>query len=253
MDLQLRVPARRLLRGLLTTALGLNAVGLVVRAGKPFLGGSESDLVRLFDVSEEANVPSWFSSVLLLICAMVLASIAREKRRSGRYGRHWTALAIIFLYLSVDEAAKIHELLIEPVRATFSVTGAFYYAWVIVAIPMCAVLAVVFAPFLRSLPPETARRFILAAVLYVGGALGLEMLGGSFEGSTLRGWSLVGIAVTVEELLENLGVIVFLAALTSYAASETDLERVFSAPPPSATGRSPEAVPRGNVGPSPAV
>ena len=90
--------------------------------------------VRLFDVDKEGNVPAWYSSAALLIASALLAVIAGAKRqRRAPYWIHWSALALIFLYISLDETAEIHELSVLPLRTALRLHGVFYFAWVIPA------------------------------------------------------------------------------------------------------------------------
>src|SRR5256885_4802293 len=87
---------------------------------------------RLFDLDAEANIPTWFSSALLLMCAMLLAANAAAKWKTrDRYTIHWIVLSVIFLYLSVDETAIIHEMSIKPLRSMLHPTGLLYEAWII--------------------------------------------------------------------------------------------------------------------------
>ncbi len=65
---------------------------------------------RLFNLNNEGNAPSWYSSMTLALCAGLLAAIGLDKRQKhSRYAAHWLVLAAIFIYLSLDEAAEIHE------------------------------------------------------------------------------------------------------------------------------------------------
>src|SRR5919109_4164080 len=57
-----------------------------------------------FSLDREANVPSWFSSALLLTAAAVLALVALDAlARNARWGRHWAGLSLVFVVLSLDE------------------------------------------------------------------------------------------------------------------------------------------------------
>ena len=40
-------------------------------------------------------------------------------------------LAVIFLYLSIDESAQIHELINPALTDSFNLGGVFYFSWVI--------------------------------------------------------------------------------------------------------------------------
>ena len=67
-------------------------------------------LMRLCDLDEENNVPSWYSWVALLLVSALFFVIAAVKRRAGdRDARLWLVLAIGFLVMSLDEDASIHE------------------------------------------------------------------------------------------------------------------------------------------------
>jgi len=198
-------------------ALTLNLIGLAARALEKLLGYDNTVFVRFVDVSREANITSWFSSVLLLIGALLILLIARLKNlEKDTFARHWAFMAYVFFYLSLDEAARIHEATIEPLRTLLNTSGIFYYAWVIIAIPVLLILAIFYAKFVISLPGKTRNQFILAAVLFLSGALGLEMLGGFWFDVEVNGLYLSSILITFEELLENLGVVVFISALLTY-------------------------------------
>lgn len=62
------------------------------------------------------------------------------------------------------------------------------------------------------------RLLFLASGCYVAGAIGVEMVGSHLFATSGRGW-LFGLTVTVEELLELTGTIVFLYALLTSAAA----------------------------------
>lgn len=176
-------------------------------------------LIKLFHLDEEWNIPATFSALLLLSAASLLTFIAVHERRNGSGDvARWAVLAIGFAYMAIDEFGHIHEQLILPGRRLLGdrTLGVFYYAWVIPALAIVLVLAAYFLGFVLRLPARTRFAFILAAVLYVGGALGFEM----FEGRLDELYGERNLAymalVTVEEGLEMAGVIVFIDALLRY-------------------------------------
>ena len=174
-------------------------------------------LIPLFNVDQENNLPSYFSASLLLISAVLLSIISIEKRKTqAMWALHWIILAFTFLYLSIDEAASLHELLIRPTREFFGrKTGLLYTAWVIPGIVATVIFAFSFLTFFLNLPTRTRRFVLLAAILYIGGALGMELVAnGYFErhGDDLT----YAMLVTVEEGLEMAGAIVFINALMIY-------------------------------------
>lgn len=119
----------------------------------------------------------------------------------------------IFL-LATDEGCHFMRL-IEPVRGLLGHgdLGIFYFAWIIPAMAGVALLGLVFLGFLSRLPSSTRWSFMIAGSLYLGGAIGIEMLGGrqaelhSFENLTYQ------LFVHLEESLEMVGIILFIHAL----------------------------------------
>jgi hypothetical protein len=86
---------------------------------------------QMFILDFEANVPTWFSSGLLLYAAVLLALLAADASCGARpFVNHWRFLAVLFVYLSIDEAVSIHELAGPPLRA-LGARGARYHAWII--------------------------------------------------------------------------------------------------------------------------
>jgi hypothetical protein len=174
-------------------------------------------LVPMFSLSYEQNVPTWYSSALLLVCASLLAVIAvGARQKKAGYVRHWWLLAAAFLYISLDETACIHE---EASR-WFNLGGVLYFGWVIPAGILVLVLGVSYLRFLGHLPRRTRVQFIVAGLIYVSGALLLELPLGYWterEGSD----NFVYAAIDwVEESLEMLGVSLFLLSLLSHLGAE---------------------------------
>ena len=78
---------------------------------KCFHGIDRMRFARLLDLDLENNLPSWYSSIALLLSAVMLPIIGlHHSGRARKFARHWLALAILFLCLSVDEVASIHEM-----------------------------------------------------------------------------------------------------------------------------------------------
>lgn len=207
--------------------LGVAAVLLILASvggqfSKYVIGhGSLKGLVPLFYVNEERNIPTYFSVLLLLTAALLLGFItALNGRQGGSHGSKWAVLSFGFLFMAYDEAFKVHEKLHPPMRAILgdSDLGIFYFSWVIPGIIIVLVLASFFLKFLWHLPATTRFRFLAAGMLYVGGAIGVELIAGrhaELQGQQSFAYSMI---VTVEESLEMAGLIVFIWALLNYCA-----------------------------------
>lgn len=171
------------------------------------------DFLITFDLDAESNLPTWFASMSLLACAVLLGRIAARARATGaRFAGHWRALAGIFAVLSLDEVARLHEHL-GRLQALWDTHGPFYFAWVIPGATAVLVLAAVFARFLGQLPGATRARFIAAGAVFVTGALVVEAIGG-WRAETMGMNNMThSLIATVEEVLEMAGVAMFLVAL----------------------------------------
>ena len=166
-------------------------------------------LLPRLSLSFEGNLPTWFSSSLLLGCAIAAGAVAAA---GAPWRRHWWALAIGFGYASLDEAIELHEQL----GGHLDLGGVLYFDWVVPAIAILAVLAAVFLPFVRALPSPVRRRLVVAGAIYVGGALAMELpLGWWTErfGAESLGYALLD---WVEETLEMIGAALGLLAMVDY-------------------------------------
>ena len=177
-------------------------------------------LDRLFDLDREANIPTWFSSMLLFSNAILLGLIATAMTTSrDRWRLHWVALAIVFVMLSLDEVAAIHEKSIHPLRNALDLSGLFYFAWVVPALILLLVFAMLFSRFLLALPRRTCWLFVLAGTVYLSGAVGAEMIGAAYV-SEVGGKNLVyNLITSIEEALEMIGQVAFFCALADYIRS----------------------------------
>lgn len=215
----------RLPRRAIICTLGFIVLGLVVAGAAgvfwPEVPGARllSALILLFDLDSELNVPTWYASSALLFCAGLLAVIFLSKRRlHDPAAPSWGWLAAVFLCLSLDEAAAIHERSVPLVQNLLHPRGLLTFAWVIPGVIFLTIFVLVFLKFLRDLPFDTRVRFVVAGAVYVGGALGLEMVGGAvFEKGGKN--TVFHVLVLVEETLEMLGVVIFIDALLRYMES----------------------------------
>ena len=192
-------------------ALGIvvvSGLGLAAELAKDAL---PAELVHHLSLSYEGNVPTWFSSSLLLACAIAAGAVARE---AARWRRHWWGVAIVFGYVSMDEAAEIHEHL----GGLIGTHGVLYFDWIIFAIAILIVLSLVYLRFVIALPRATRLGLIVAGVVYIGGAVGMELpLGWWTErfGNDGLGYALID---WLEETLEMIGASLALLVLLRHRA-----------------------------------
>ena len=186
--------------------------------------------VSLFYVDHEQNIPTFFSVLLLLFASSLLAIITLlEVKLRAPHASKWAILSFGFLCMAYDEAFSVHERLTLPVRTLLGDDnlGIFYYAWVIPAIALVFVLGLFFIKFLLNLPAITRFSFLIAATIYLGGAIGIELIGGRYDElyrykfNELYGYNFTySMIATVEESLEMAGIIVFIHSLLSYCSDK---------------------------------
>jgi hypothetical protein len=176
-------------------------------------------VVSWLDLDAEQSIPTFYSSATLLFCSLLFAIVTIAKKKSGEQYVYWLGLALIFLFLSVDEALMVHELLIDKVRSTMRTSGIFYFAWVIPYSIALIIFLLVYVKFLYNLPSKTRILFIISGLIYVTGAIGIELIGGRY--SELHGYNVTYFVITtIEELLEMTGIVILIYTLMSYIDSE---------------------------------
>jgi len=238
--MEFTISPKRTARILVLVVMFLTFVGVAAKVVRVFWGyGGILEAASLFDTGKEETIPTWYSSLALLLCSVLLATIAAAKKREcDRYARHWGALSVLFLLLSIDEVATIHETLGYEVGAyllgsmNITPTSFIYHVWVLPGAVFVLVVLLAYLRFLSHLPKKTRLLFLLAGALFVLGAIGVEMLEAqqlyffSYESGEakwrdlpvdVKVWS--SVRQSLEEALEMLSIVVFIYAMLSYMSS----------------------------------
>jgi len=227
-DIKDEIPAitiipRRIVHALSAIALSLWLISLGAQLIR-YLAGFENGLglIPIMDVGRESSIPTIFSVLLLYFAAMILGGISVFKHQiKDAFRRDWSLLSLGFLFMSLDEGSSIHELLTMPVWNLLGAgaPGFFRFAWVLPAAVVVLMVGVVLYKFIRVLDKKTRTRFIISGLVFLSGAVGVEMIGGNY--AHIHGiWNLpYSMLAAVEELLEMAGAILFLYALLDYSRS----------------------------------
>ena len=173
-------------------------------------------LVPLFSLDREANIPTWYAGCSILVCAALLFLIAAATKSEGdRVWRDWRLLAVVFVLMSLDELASIHEWSVGPLRTLLKAEGPFHFTWVVPGILFVVYVLFRLRRFLVGLDTSFRNRLLLAGALYMGGAVGLEMVGGAYLSRYERD-AVYSALTIVEEFLEMIGILLLLRALLYY-------------------------------------
>lgn len=173
-------------------------------------------LTKLLHLSREGNLPTWFSSVQWVAVAALLALFAaRHASRNVRSSWALVALPLLFLGLSLDEIASIHEQLGamsdrllpggDRTATPFPRTGIWMF---LLGVPFIAILWTLIAavrPFMANDRGALAK-IVVGMVVMLSGSLIVEIFINLFE----RDSAGATIQIFVEELLEMLGATIVL-------------------------------------------
>lgn len=219
----LSIQTRKIVRFLFITTIVINLLGLLRNIFEYVLKlDYGTELLDVFNLNEEQNIPAWYSSAILLLCGIIIYLIGLDKTNSqDKYYRHWLWLSVIFFYLSLDESISIHENL--KLRFLFEKEHILYNdSWVIVFSVLVAIFIFAYRRFLQHLPQATKKMFIISGFIYVFGSAGMEIVG-SFTQELYGKASMVhAMTTTIEEFLEMMGIVVFINTLLTYMEFEID-------------------------------
>ena len=166
--------------------------------------------IRLFvDVDREQSIPTWFSSVQLFTIATVLLLHARLSKQLRPY---LILYGLGFMFLSMDEAAVIHEKIIDSAKRLqwnwllwLTLNGS-NKGWMMPYVVSGLITSLFSYRFFLLLWRNFCREVILVALglgIFIAGGIALELLSFHFEdgpSETPYAWSVAG-----EEFLEMAG------------------------------------------------
>ena len=179
-------------------------------------------LVDIFDFDIEGNVPTLYSTVAMLFCAALLAIIARSNwKKRDHWRMYWLGLVVMFLFLAVDEGVGLHEYLSNIFEEFMEAEGLLYFLWVVPYGIATVIVGLIYLRFVLHLPKPTKRLFVAAGLIFLMGAIGIEMLSAQEVDRHSTYTITYCLLYTVEELFEMLGIVLFIYALLSYIVQES--------------------------------
>lgn len=209
----LRVPHIVVACFILDVALALlhTAVEFAIRAGVL----SETDL---FHLGREENIPTWYSSTKLGVVGLVFLCTAFLIAKASKLDRLAVLLgAAMFIVLSVDETALLHERIGDLVN-TDSIHSRFIESgiWPILCAPVFVIgIVVVYRLGRRLLKRNVTAILASGLAILLAGAVGLEMAANLVTPYSLAYHGLV----VCEETLEMIGETVLLWGAIRFAQS----------------------------------
>jgi hypothetical protein len=182
-----------------------------------FSGGGYLKFSRFFSFDSKISIPTWYSSTLMLICALLLGAIANHSRGKGdRDWVPWGFFALVFLALSLDEVAGIHVRINFMTRYVLQSQAIRYGMYLMIAASVGLVLWVC-RKFFARLPKETRWQLSAGSLFYIGSV--------AIDRFDKRIWreqdfytvsQTPGLFTALDELLELVGLVIFIYALLTY-------------------------------------
>ncbi len=185
--------------------------------------------IKFFDLDKEVSIPTWYSSIQLF-CISVLSGLFAYRKFNRLDIRSWILLLLplLFLTLSMDESAAIHEwfghvtdfiLLNAPRKETlFKKTGVWMF---VIGVPFLISFVALMCSIKKYFDNKNFLLILFGMVILLSGALGVETI------SNLVSNKLYYIEVFYEELLEMLGATIILWGF--YNLTEIELHAVLTA------------------------
>ena len=169
-------------------------------------------ITRLIDLDAERNISTWFSSLQLFLIGLLFVILAYLLQQRGvREGVKWYwLLALVFVSLSLDEFAGVHEQLGlisdallpggDREGTVFQRTGIWMF---LLGIPFIIFMLLV----ARKLHEHVAGRgftrlFLTGFAVFIGSAVGIEILANFTVGRPMI-WSI--LQISAEEFGEMVG------------------------------------------------
>ena len=218
MQLKISIYPRAIVKYLIIGVIFFTLMSIGIQIGK-YIFDYRDGWTTMFNLDRELNLPTWYSSLMLGTCSMLLKIIAVAKKQAGdrTYTQDWQLLSRIFLFLAIDEVLSIHEILIIPeVSEALNLPWFLHSMWVIPGTVLVIWFINRYRQFGRHLPYQSRKHFFLAAFLYIGGALIMEMVGSHIAEAQGQQNLIYALTATLEEVMEMLGIIVFIYGLLSY-------------------------------------
>lgn len=176
----------------------------------------------LFYFDAEANIPTLYSFLVLVVCSIFLwITGSLEKIKTEKQAAFWKALACVFAFIAIDELSGIHETFTNDglkLLDGFTAGGYLHFAWLVPYGLLFAFISIFFAKHYMRLPNQTKLILFIGIAVFLTGAVIFEMVGGRYLCTHQEDMNRLGYALiaTVEELLEMIGVIIFLYGILKF-------------------------------------
>ncbi|MGK7908014.1 MAG: hypothetical protein AB4040_12440 [Synechococcus sp.] len=210
----INLDSKKVLSLLLGISSFLILVQLVSFVSKYIFGHSDLfGLIPLFSLAVSApNIPTLFSTLLLLICSLLLSVISIVRGRKQQ-GAEISVLALMFSFFTINEFCRLYRWISPQIRLSIRNSDLFTAGLMVLFGVFLVIFTVNFSRFVFRAPKRSRRLFSISAALFVFGAFFLDAVGKILG----DGQGFYDEFITVfEESLEMIGLVVFAHGLMVY-------------------------------------
>lgn len=245
----LSVHPTRLIVVLIIWTIILSVLSLIanVMAAEQLRGAEPA--IEFFSVDRENSLSAWWASLLLAAVGGLTWLVSRSRKNAAPTEKlAWLVLAAGFVFLSIDECCMLHERLGRRVK----LEGSLHHArWIFLWLPPAALIAGVIFWRLWRASKQLVIGLTIGVVVFLGGAVGAEMFNASYRYQaeedvkqeaqarleagetdvTRRDWTVGStyypyiIGTAIEELLEALGPVIWIAVLMRFYREQTAINQ----------------------------
>lgn len=175
-------------------------------------------VVNSFNIAKEKSLGTWLSTTQSLLVGLTALAICAHSSKHNNVATvlGWGVIALFFLFVSMDDAAKIHERLGTAVRIKFekqtdTEISDFFpsYGWQLFVAPLFVLMGFYIMWFSMRAVDKDLRKWVFAALALYGFAVGLDFIEGQLRDSDLADSSR-HLFFLVEESIEMVGTTTFL-------------------------------------------
>ena len=137
---------------------------------------------------------------------------------AGRTRLQWMLLSFGFALLSLEEILGVHSQATKVLRSVVSITEGpgYVLAMLVIGLVGLGVLAVLFGRFYIDLPPRWRRWFTIGLMIYLLGVFASDAVGDYLITATGEPTFAYLVVLAIEEVLEMVGVLIFIVMLLEY-------------------------------------
>ena len=178
---------------------------------------ADADSIATLDVGDEVSIGTWFATLLFIAAATALFFAGRQEDQGSRRGGFGgNSLAIVMILLSIDESASLHERFGDVLEEVVETGGFLHYIWVVPGTIFVVAVVLGHLGWLRTLPASTRNGMVLGGVVFVVGAVGMEILAAPLAEAGKDETLAVVSLIAIEEFLEMAGLSVFIIAVLGH-------------------------------------